>query len=79
MQCNLLDAQNKLPEFDQFWQNKELDIFRNGVPASLSGRVSKKYGGFGQRGGLIPKAFMHRDFHCRNLLLCSKKSSVLLI
>ena len=74
MQCNLLDAQNKLPEFDQSWQNKELDIFREWCLPHLSVEEYQQSTEALVKGvDLIPKAFMHRDFHCRNLLLCSKK------
>jgi aminoglycoside/choline kinase family phosphotransferase len=74
MQCNLLDAQNKLPEFDQSWQNKELDIFREWCLPHLSVKKYQQSTEALVKGvNLIPKAFMHRDFHCRNLLLCSEK------
>jgi aminoglycoside/choline kinase family phosphotransferase len=74
MQCNLLDALNKLPEFDQSWQNKELDIFREWCLPNLSVEEYQKSTEALVKGvDLIPKAFMHRDFHCRNLLLCSEK------
>ena len=73
MQRNLLDAQNKLPRFDRSWQKKELDIFREWCLPHLSVEEYQKSTESLIKGvDLIPKAFMHRDFHCRNLLLCSE-------
>ena len=74
MQSNLLDAQNKLPGFDQSWQNKELDIFREWCLSATSQEEYLESTDFlVQEIDQIPKAFMHRDFHCRNLLMCSEQ------
>ena len=67
----LTDSEEKLPLFDQPWQKKELDIFREwclpGVPDSEYLHCTQT---LIEQIDRIPKAFMHRDFHCRNLLLC---------
>ena len=74
MQCNLLDAQNKLPEFDQFWQTKELEIFREWcLPDTSKSDYQRITESLTHSIDQIPKAFMHRDFHCRNLLLCNDR------
>jgi aminoglycoside/choline kinase family phosphotransferase len=70
-QSSLTDSKEKLPLFDQAWQKKELDIFREWC---LPGLSATEYLPYTQplldQVDQIPKAFMHRDFHCRNLLLC---------
>ena len=59
-----------LPTFDPSWQKKELDIFREWCLSDLS---LQEYDSFIQplieEVDRIPKSFMHRDFHCRNLLV----------
>ena len=59
-----------LPTFDPSWQKKELDIFREWCLPDLS---QQEYDSFIQplieEVDRIPKSFMHRDFHCRNLLV----------
>ena len=70
-QTSLKDSEQKLPLFDQAWQKKELDIFREWC---LPGLSESEYLDYTQplldQVDQIPKVFMHRDFHCRNLLLC---------
>lgn len=70
-QTSLKDSEQKLPLFDQAWQKKELDIFREWCIPGLS---ESEYLDYTQplldQVEKIPKVFMHRDFHCRNLLLC---------
>ena len=64
-----------LPRFDLAWQAKELEIFREWClpdvsPEDFATLVSPLTRLIDQ----IPKSFMHRDFHCRNLLITGDKS-----
>ncbi|MEK9773344.1 MAG: phosphotransferase [Opitutae bacterium] len=61
---------SELPVFDPDWQIKELEIFRKWCLPHTSESEFQEYSrplvdGVNQ----IPKSFMHRDFHCRNLLV----------
>ena len=59
-----------LPVFDQAWQSKELDIFREWCLPGISKAEFRQYTTPLIEGvDTIPKSFMHRDFHCRNLLV----------
>jgi aminoglycoside/choline kinase family phosphotransferase len=59
-----------LPLFDPAWQIKELEIFREWCLPELAPSDFAKYTETLIQGvDQIPKSFMHRDFHCRNLLL----------
>ena len=70
MQTRLLDSQNRLPVFDKSWQIKELDIFREWcLPGISIDEYEKVLEPLISEIDEIPKAFMHRDFHCRNLLV----------
>lgn len=73
-QSSLNKSREILPAFGPEWQIKELDIFREWCLPDLSEQdyreiTSELVGAVDQ----VPKAFMHRDFHCRNLLLCQEK------
>ena len=73
MQTRLLDPQNRLPVFDKSWQIKELDIFREWcLPGISIDEYEKVLEPLISEIDEIPKAFMHRDFHCRNLLICDE-------
>ena len=70
MQTRLLGSQNRLPLFDKSWQMKELDIFREWcLPGISVDEYQKVLEPLISEVDAIPKAFMHRDFHCRNLLV----------
>ena len=70
MQTRLLNTQNRLPLFDKSWQMKELDIFREWcLPGISVDEYLKVLEPLISEVDVIPKAFMHRDFHCRNLLV----------
>lgn len=59
-----------LPVFDQAWQAKELEIFRDWCLPGISKAEFRQYTAPLIEGvDAIPKSFMHRDFHCRNLLV----------
>jgi len=69
-QNRLATASLELPVFDTAWQEKELEIFREWCLPDLTAeeylsRTRELIHAVDQ----IPKTFMHRDFHCRNLLL----------
>ena len=70
MQKSLPLSEEKLPTFDVPWQWKELDIFHEWCLPNVS---VDSYRAIAQTlvnaVDEIPKTFMHRDFHCRNLLL----------
>ena len=73
--------EEKLPVFDSSWQWKELEIFWEWCFAKFEVKRN-----FWQSFEIlvklideIPKAFMHRDFHCRNLLVCPDGNLGLLI
>ena len=60
----------QLPVFDRAWQSKELEIFREWCLPDVSSQEFEKYTKPLIDGvDTIPKSFMHRDFHCRNLLV----------
>ena len=59
----------KLPTFDVNWQWKELDIFREWCLPDVSEDSYRKLPFPCSAVDDIPKMFMHRDFHCRNLLV----------
>ena len=72
-QSSLLNSEENLPTFSPEWQVKELDIFREWCLPDLPETeyrdiTSVLVNAIDQ----IPKAFMHRDFHCRNILLCQE-------
>lgn len=60
----------ELPVFDQAWQIKELEIFREWcLPEITPEEFSTYTKALTEDLDAIPKSFMHRDFHCRNLLV----------
>lgn len=70
MQKCATDWVAELPVFDMDWQNKELEIFRKWCLPSITMDEFQEYtkplvASIDQ----MPKSFMHRDFHCRNLLV----------
>ena len=71
-QSSLPDSKKRLPVFTPEWQVKELEIFREWC---LPGITQKEYqeitSPLVNAVNRVPKSFMHRDFHCRNLLLCT--------
>ena len=70
MQKSLIQSEEKLPAFDVRWQWKELDIFREWcLPHFSEDSYRKAALPLIQVVDAIPKMFMHRDFHCRNLLV----------
>jgi aminoglycoside/choline kinase family phosphotransferase len=74
LQSALSKPEEKLPAFDSSWQTKELEIFREwclpDTPKSDYQRITESLTNSIDQ---IPKAFMHRDFHCRNLLFCTDR------
>lgn len=61
---------SKLPVFNQVWQEKELEIFREWcLPGMSTGEFQALTRVIVETIDQIPQAFMHRDFHCRNLLV----------
>lgn len=71
MQNSLSESKKKLPTFDSSWQNKELDIFREWCLPDVSKEDYRNVtNSLVDAVDQIPKGFMHRDFHCRNLLYC---------
>jgi len=73
-QSTLLNSEDNLPTFCPIWQEKELEIFREWCLPDLPDIeyreiTSVLINAIDQ----IPKAFMHRDFHCRNILLCQEE------
>ena len=72
-QSSLLNSEKKLPTFSSEWQVKELDIFREWCLPDLSDIEYREITSVLVNAiDQIPKAFMHRDFHCRNILLCNE-------
>ena len=70
MQKSLIQSKAKLPAFDVSWQWKELDIFREWcLPDVSEDSYREAANPLVEAVDAIPKKFMHRDFHCRNLLL----------
>ncbi len=69
-QQRLSDSKAFLPTFDPSWQRKELEIFRDWcLPEDSKERFDQAVSKLIDLVDQIPKSFMHRDFHCRNLLL----------
>ena len=67
----LVIEEEKLPVFDSSWQWKELEIFWEWCLPNLSeAEFRQSFEILVKLIDEIPKAFMHRDFHCRNLLVC---------
>ena len=74
LQSALSKPEEKLPAFDTSWQTKELEIFREWcLPDTSKSDYQKITESLTNSIDQIPKAFMHRDFHCRNLLLCTDR------
>lgn len=72
-QSSLLKSEKKLPTFSPEWQVNELDIFREWCLPDLSDIEYREITSVLVNAiDQIPKAFMHRDFHCRNILLCNE-------
>ena len=72
-QDRLATVSFELPVFDSVWQEKELDIFREWCLPELSPEeYLSRMRGLIEAVDQIPKTFMHRDFHCRNILLTDK-------
>ena len=70
MQKSLIQSEENLPTFDVSWQWKELDIFREWCLHDVSEDSYRETAlTLVQAVDDIPKMFMHRDFHCRNLLV----------
>lgn len=71
-QSELSDFAETLPAFDREWQLKELDIFREWcLPEIETTQFEQIVAPLADAIEDIPKSFMHRDFHCRNLLVPS--------
>ena len=69
-QSELPDFAETLPSFDRGWQLKELDIFREWcLPEMDATEYQQALEPLVSTIDDIPKSFMHRDFHCRNLLV----------
>ena len=72
-QSSLLNSEKKLPTFSSEWQVRELNIFREWCLPDLSDIEYREITSVLVNAiDQIPKAFMHRDFHCRNILLCNE-------
>ena len=70
MQKSLIQSEENLPTFDVNWQWKELDIFREWCLPDVSEDCYREAAlSLVLAVDDIPKMFMHRDFHCRNLLV----------
>ena len=73
-QSSLHESKQILPAFTTEWQIKELEIFREWcVPDITQMEYQEITSPLVNAINRIPKSFMHRDFHCRNLLLYSDK------
>jgi len=71
MQNSLSESKKNLPTFDPSWQHKELDIFHEWCLPGVSKEDYRNVTNpLVDAIDQIPKGFMHRDFHCRNLLYC---------
>ena len=69
------DWSTTLPSFDRGWQTKELEIFREWCLPHISSEEFEHYTSpLLDEINQIPKNFMHRDFHCRNLLVLTDGS-----
>ena len=74
LQSVLSKPEENLPCFDTSWQTKELEIFRAWcLPDTSKSDYQRITESLTHSIDQIPKAFMHRDFHCRNLLLCNDR------
>ena len=74
LQSALSKPEEKLPAFDSSWQTKELEIFREWcLPDTSKSDYQRITESLTNSIDQIPKAFMHRDFHCRNLLFCTDR------
>ena len=74
LQSALSKPEEKLPAFDTSWQTKELEIFREWcLPDTSKSNYQRITESLTNSIDQIPKAFMHRDFHCRNLLFCTDR------
>ena len=70
MQKSLIQSEENLPTFDVNWQWKELDIFREWCLPDVSEDYYREVAlSLVLAVDDIPKMFMHRDFHCRNLIV----------
>ncbi len=70
MQKNLSQHSSILPVFDFNWQVKELEIFREWCLPQITNDEFVTYAMPLLDGvDAIPKCFIHRDFHCRNILV----------
>jgi aminoglycoside/choline kinase family phosphotransferase len=73
-QSTLLNSEDNLPTFCPIWQEKELEIFREWCLPDLPDIEYREITSVLVNAiDQIPKAFMHRDFHCRNILLCQEE------
>ena len=73
-QSTLLNSEDNLPTFCPIWQQKELEIFREWCLPDLPDIEYREITSVLVNAiDQIPKAFMHRDFHCRNILLCQEE------
>jgi len=69
-QSSLSNFAETLPSFDRDWQLKELDIFREWcLPGIEQATYAQVVTPLIETIDGIPKSFMHRDFHSRNLLV----------
>ena len=69
-QLNLGPVASRIPVFDRAWQSREMEIFRAWCLPDLSSELFQDFTRvIVEEVDQIPKGFMHRDFHCRNLLL----------
>ena len=67
---SLPNSEKSLPTFTTEWQVKELEIFREWcLPGITQMEYREITSPLVNAINRIPKSFMHRDFHCRNLLL----------
>ena len=74
LQSALTKTEENLPHFDSAWQAKELEIFREWcLPGTSKSDYQRITDTLTHSIDQIPKAFMHRDFHCRNLLVNSDR------
>ena len=70
LQTGLLEEAEQLPAYDESWVRMELEIFREWCHPDLpeteyEEAVNPLVDAFLEQ----PKVFVHRDFHCRNLLV----------
>ena len=75
MQKNLCQHFSTLPLFDLNWQIQELEIFREWCLPQIPNNEFINYAMPLLDGvDAIPKCFIHRDFHCRNILVLKNES-----